>query len=144
MSGIDIALAMQLVLQAACPEANVVFGIPKMFHDPALIYFWEDNSDDIMKTTGTVRRHHSMQVHLLVQSSGDDQEAELLTYALRDRIKSAFQVNHRLMGTAANSTLTNKTLGSQYLLMGDAGSMVEYRATGFVWDVEEQLTFVFA
>lgn len=140
MSGVDVANAMLLVLQAACPDANVVFGIPKVIHDPILIYIWEDNGDDVQKTTGTVRRHHPMQVHVLVQSAGDDVNAELLTYDLRDRIKSAFQVNHRLLGTAANSTLTTKNLGSQYVLIDSS----EYRATGFQWDIEEQLTFVFA
>src|SRR4051812_19951594 len=102
VSGTDCALALQLVLAAARPDANVVFGIPKMFHDPALIYLWEKDGDDIIKTTETVRRHHPFQVHLLVQSVGDDINAELLTYDLRDRIKSAFQTNRRLLGTAVN------------------------------------------
>lgn len=144
MSGFDIAQALQLVLQAACPDANVVFGMPRVFHDPVFIYIYEDNGDDVQKTTDTVRRHHLMQVHLLVQSVGDDQQAELLTYDLRDRIKSAFQTNHRLLGTAANSHLINKPLGAQYVLIGDVGSVQEYRATAWVWDVEEQLTFAFA
>lgn len=140
MSGIDIAQAMQLVLQGACPDANVVFGIPKVFHDSILIYLWEDGGEDIQKTTDTVRRHHPMQVHLLVQSSADDVQAELLLYDLGDRIKSAFHTNRRLLGTAANSTLTVKNLGSQYVLI----DQVEYRARAWNWDAEEQLTFVFA
>lgn len=141
MSGVDVAQAMQIVLQSACPDANVVFGIPKLIHDPILIYVWRDNTAaDIQKTTDTVRRHHSMQVHLLVQSVGDDVNAELLFLDLSDRVNSAFQTNHRLLGTAANSTLTTKVLGSQYVLVDGA----EYRAGAFVWDVEEQLTYVFA
>lgn len=141
MSGTDIANAMQLVLQSACPDVNVVFGIPKVFHDSILIYIYRDNSaNDVQKTTDTVRRHHAMQVHLLVQSTGDDLNAEFLFLDVSDRVNSAFQANHRLLGTAANSQLTVKPLGSQYILM-DSG---EYRCCAWQWDVEEQLTFVFA
>ena len=142
MAGIEIARAMQTVLQAACPDANVVFGIPKQFHDSILVYIYRDNAAaDIQKTTDTVRRHHTMHIHLLVQSGGDDLNAEFLFLDLTDRISSAFQTNRTLLGTAANSQLSVKPLGAQYILIDGA---TEYRSGAWIWEVQEQLTFAFA
>lgn len=141
MSATSLVQALQLVLQDAVPDANVVLGIPKLIHDPILVYLWRDGSPtDVVKTTSTVRRYHQIHIHLLVQSSGDDANAELLYLDLSDRISDVFQANRRLLGTAVNSTITPKVLGSQYVLVDGA----EFRACAWLWTAAEQFTFQFA
>lgn len=141
MSAVDITRALQTVLQAALPDANVLLGIPRQFYDPVVLYCWQDGPpNDVMKTTDTVRRHHIINIHLLVLSTGDDQQAEMTFLDIADRLADAFNTNHRLLGTADNSTISVKTLGSQYVIMDQA----EYRAAAWIWDAEETLTFVFA
>lgn len=141
MSAVDITRALQTVLQAALPDATVVLGIPRQFYDPIILYCWQDGPpNDIQKTTDTVRRHHIINIHLLVLSTGDDQQAELIFLDIADRLADAFNLNHRLLGTADNSHITTKALGSQYVLVGET----EYRACAWTWDAEEQLTFAFA
>lgn len=142
MSGYALAANLQQVLQYALPDTVCYLGIPKLFHDPVIIYLWRDGPpEDRVKTTDTVRRHHMFHIHLLVQSTGDDNEAELIWMDICERLADAFQVNRRLLGTGQNSTISPKPLGSQYVLL-DNGT--EYRAAAWVWDAEEQLTFQFA
>ena len=141
MSAVSLIQALQLVLQAAVPDANVVVGIPKIIHDPILVYLWRDGVPlDILKTTDTVRRQHQIHIHLLVQSTGDDVNAELLYLDLADRISDCFQTNRRLLGMGVNSTIAPKVLGSQYVFVDSS----EYRACAWLWTAEEQLSFAFA
>jgi hypothetical protein len=141
VSAVQLVQSLQLVLQAAVPDANVVIGIPKQFHDSILVYLWRDGPPrDVLKTTDTIRRHHDIHIHLLVQSTGDDQNAELLYLDLADRISDCFQTNRRLLTQGVNSTIAVKPLGSQYVLI-DGG---EYRCAAWIWTAEEQLSFQFA
>ena len=142
MSAVQLVQALQLVLQNAVPDANVVIGMPKIIHDSILVYLWRDGVPrDILKTTDTIHRQHQIHIHLLVQSTGDDVNAELLYMDLADRISDCFQTNRRLLGTAVNSlAIAPKPLGSQYLFADSA----EYRAGAWIWTAEEQLSFAFA
>lgn len=141
MSGAQLVRTLQVVLQSAVPEAAVIPGIPKMFHDPVVIYFWRDGPpSDVIKTTDTVRRSHNIHIHLLVQTGGDDIAAELAYLELTDRVSDCFQTNRRLLTQSVNSTIAVKPLGSQYLLMDGA----EYRCAAWIWTAEEQLSFAFA
>jgi len=104
MSSTTIVQGVQRVLGVAFPNATVIFGMPKRVNDDIVIYFWYDGYQDVKKTNSTIQRHHTINIHLLINASADDVQAELTLLTYTDVLADLFYTNHELFGASTNVT----------------------------------------
>lgn len=152
MSSAAIVAATQSILQAALTAAGetsfaVVQGVPKAVNTDTVLYLWHEGYDEAQKAgPGWVRRTHSIPIHLLVLSTGDDAAAEARLLALSDLIAGVFYTNRKLNLTAATSQLVQAGANSRlaqtqpYVLYANA----EYRHRWWTLNAAEDLVYAFA
>lgn len=143
MSSVLIVQAAQSILQAALPSANVLLGIPRVVNDPAVVYLYHQGYTEVPKTTTNIQRTHTVNLHLLLLTAADDDEAEMELMAYNDAIADLFYTNRLLNGTAATSQLRQQAVGGggapAFVVYGN----VEYRHRWWTLEAVEYKTFVY-
>lgn len=143
MSSAAIIQAAQAILQQALPTANVLLGIPRQVNDNAVVYLYHQGYTEVPKTTTIQQRTHTINIHLLLLTAADDDEAELELMEYNDVIADLYYTNRLLNNTAATSQLRQQTSG-----VGGTAAFVnyggkEYRHRWWTLDAVEYKTFVY-
>jgi len=148
-----IVTATRTILQAALTAAGetsltVVLGVPKTVNSDTVAYLWSEGYEDRQKAgAGWVQRAHTIPIHLMVLSTGDDAAAESRLLALSDIVANAFYTNRKLSGAAVTSQLHQSDGGAGRLAQAQPYILYqngEYRHRWWSLEAAEDLVFAFA
>lgn len=141
------------MLQAAVPEALVEIRPPRVPQDQGngvVLFLYHDGSRDEMKTSGagSLRRHHAIQMRLMILTTADDTEAELRLLDLHDRITNLFSVRgtgRTIGGAVPTSTLYQRDgdhgRDARYSKPFEGADAPEWLSRWWTLDAEEPLVF---
>jgi hypothetical protein len=143
VSSVLIVQAVQSILATALPSATVLLGIPRTVNDAAVVYLYHQGYSETPKTTTIQQRTHVVNIHLLLMTAADDDEAELELLQYNDAIADLFYTNRLLNGTAATSQLHQQAVSGGNAPAFIVYGTVEYRHRWWTLDAVEYKTFVY-